>query len=273
VFDIGVMFWAGSDPAGTLAEFTRLGVRCGQLGVPGGLRLNCADAWKRAASDAGFRIYTVFAAFDGEDYADIPAVERTVGFVPRDTRRARGERMLAVSDFAAAMGVGSVATHIGFVPEDPHGEDYIAVRGLVRRICGHATGHGQTFALETGQESAAALRAFLLDVDRANLGINFDPANMILYGTGDPIEALDTLGPHVLSVHAKDGDWPAGAGALGHERALGDGSVGMPRFVEKLRAIGYSGVIAVEREASDPKQRLADIERGVTLLRRIASIM
>jgi sugar phosphate isomerase/epimerase len=260
------MFWAGGDPAGTLAELTRLGVECGQLGVPGDLTLDCAGAWKRAASEAGFRIYTVFAAFEGEDYADIPTVERTVGFI----RPERVERMMAVSDFAAELGVGSIATHIGFMPED-----HSALREQVRRVCGHAEGHGQTFALETGQEPAEMLRAFILDVGCANLGINFDPANMILYGTGDPMEALDVLGPHILSVHAKDGDWPAAGvpGALGQERALGEGAVGMERFVNKLRAIGYRGPLAVEREARDPQQRLIDIERGVTLLRRIASIM
>ena len=101
---------------------------------------------------------------------------------------------------------------------------------MVRRICNHAATHNQTFALETGQEPAPVLLAFLNDVAKPNLGINFDPANMILYGTGDPIEALGILASRVISVHCKDGDWPEPgiAGALGKERPLGAGSVGIP---------------------------------------------
>src|SRR6185437_11461082 len=97
-----------------------------------------------------------------------------------------------VSDFAAVIGAPGIATHIGFVPESHSDPDYVAVRDMVRRVCDRAASHNQTFALETGQEPARVLMAFLNDVARPNLGINFDPANMILYGTGDPIEALDS---------------------------------------------------------------------------------
>ena len=104
-------------------------------------------------------------------------------------------RTLAVSDFAARLGVGSIACHVGFVPEDAGHPDYVAVREMVRQVCDHAATHGQTFALETGQEPANVLLAFIRDVDRANLRINFDPANLILYGTGEPIGALDSARP------------------------------------------------------------------------------
>src|SRR5260370_32578462 len=139
----------------------------------------------------------------------MPTVQRTVGFVHAETRQERERRTYDVSDFAARMGVGSIACHIGFVPEDPADADYGAVRDTVRRVCDHAAQHGQTFALETGQEPAEVLLRFIRDVDRANLRINFDPANLILYGSGEPIAALETLAPLVISVHCKDGDWPA----------------------------------------------------------------
>jgi sugar phosphate isomerase/epimerase len=270
-FEIGVMFWPGRDPAETLTELTRLGIRCGQLGLPGDLDLTVAPAWKSALEAAGFRVYTVFAAFEGESYADIPTVQQTVGFIPAATRPAREARMVATSDFAAALGVKSIATHIGFVPEDSTDPDYIAVREMVRRICDHAAKHGQTFALETGQEPGDVLLDFIHDVNRENLGINFDPANMILYGTGDPVEALGVLGTHVLSVHCKDGDWPAKGvpGALGEECRLGDGAVGIERFLAELRRIGYRGPLAIEREASDPARRLRDIESALQLLQSL----
>ncbi len=263
-----VMFWAGKDPSETIAELTRLGVHSGQLGIPGDLDLGCAPQWRDALNAAGFHIYTVFAAYNGEDYADIPTVQRTDGFIPHATRDERESRTLAVSDFAAVIGAPGIATHIGFVPESPADPDYIAVRDMVRRVCDHAKKNNQTFALETGQEPAKVLLAFLKDVDRPNLGINFDPANMILYGTGDPVEALGVLAPKVLTVHCKDGDWPESgvAGALGHEKALGSGSVGIPRFLEKLREVGYRGPLSIEREASDPARRMRDIESAITLL-------
>jgi sugar phosphate isomerase/epimerase len=266
--ETAVMFWAGRDPAQTIAELTRLGIRSGQLGLPGDLDLICAPQWRDAIAAAGFRVFTVFAAYTGESYADIPTVQRTVGFVPPATREERERRTVAVSDFAATIGAPGIATHIGFVPESANDPDYLAVRDMVRRVCDHAARHNQTFALETGQEPARVLLAFLNDVARPNLGINFDPANMILYGTGDPIEALGILGPRVLSVHCKDGDWPEPGvpGALGHERALGAGSVGIPRFLAKLREIGYAGPLSIEREASDPVRRMKDIESAIALL-------
>src|SRR2546423_12727212 len=127
--EIGVMFWGGKDPVETLRELKSLGVRCGQIGIPGDMELRGAGAaWRRAIAAENFTIFTAFAAFNGESYADIPTVQKTVGFIPRATRAEREKRMLAVSDFAAEVGIGSIATHIGFVPEDTGDEDYIAVR-------------------------------------------------------------------------------------------------------------------------------------------------
>jgi sugar phosphate isomerase/epimerase len=179
-----------------------------------------------------------------------------------------------VRDFAAAIGVGSVATHVGFIPEDNTHPDYVAVREMVRRVADHAARYRQTFALETGQEPAHVLQRFLNDVSRPNVGINFDPANMILYGTGDPIAALSTLGPLVLSVHLKDGDWPPRdrAEALGMERPLGQGIVGIPRFIQKLQEIGFRGPLNIEREAENQQERIADIRNAVNYLKKSWSI-
>jgi sugar phosphate isomerase/epimerase len=264
------MFWAGRDH---LAEMKSLGVRCGQLGLDGSAELNhtALDDWKSAVEQEQFTVVTAVAAYHGESYTDIPTVQKTVGFIPHHSRKEREQRTYAVSDFAAELGVGGIACHIGFVPEDSNDPDYIAVRDLVRRICDHAAAHKQTFALETGQEPAPVLLKFLKDVERPNLGINFDRANMILYGTGDPIEALDVLGPHVLSVHCKDGMWPPKnkPGALGAEWPLGEGDVGIERFISKLREIGFNGPLNIEREAEDQRQRMLDIAMAVELLQRL----
>jgi sugar phosphate isomerase/epimerase len=273
--EVGAMFWATPDPLAAIREAKSLGVRCGQLGIPGDLPLEgAAGPWKAALKAEDFTLVTAFCAYTGESYADIPTVENTVGFMPPATRKEREARTKEVSDFAAAIGVRSIACHVGFVPHDTSDPEYIAVRDLVRRICDHAAGHGQTFALETGQEPADALLSFFKDVDRGNLGINFDPANMILYGTGDPIQALGLLGKHVISVHAKDGTWPpkGAPAALGTEMPLGQGAVGMEQFFGKLKEIGFTGPLNVEREIEDRKQKLEDMRMGVNLLNRLRGV-
>ena len=272
--EIGVMFWAGRDPRETLREVKALGVSCGQLGVPGDMPLEgAADAWRIALEQENFTVVTVFCAYVGESYADIPTVEKTVGFIPETTRAEREQRTKDVSHFAAAIGVKSIACHVGFVPEDRSDPKYTAVRDLVRRICDHAALHGQTFALETGQEPAEILLEFLKDVDRQNLGINFDPANLIMYGSGDPIQAVEVLHEHLLSVHAKDGTWPPKKpeGALGTEAPLGEGAVGMDKFIAKLKQVGYKGTLNVEREIDDLEQKKIDMRKGVDLLKRLTA--
>ena len=270
--EIGVMFWAGRDPVETVRELKALGARCGQIGIAGDVPLQGAAAkWKAALAAENFPVVTAFCAYNGESYADIPTVQRTVGFIPPATRAEREGRTYEVSDFARDVGIPGIATHIGFVPEDDSHSDYVAVREMVRRVCDHAAQNHQTFALETGQEAAGTLLHFLIDVNRPNLGINFDPANMILYGTGDPVDALGTLAAHVISVHCKDGDWPPKGvpGALGEEKPLGQGSVGMERFINKLKSIHFKGPLNIEREVSDHAQRMLDIAMGVKLLEKL----
>jgi sugar phosphate isomerase/epimerase len=142
---------------------------------------------------------------------------------------------------------------------------------MVRRICDYAARNGQVFALETGQEPAHVLLEFLKDCGRPNLKINFDPANMILYGSGDPIEAVGVLAQHVVSVHCKDGNWPPAdkPGALGEEKPLGQGSVGIDRFIAKLKSLGYAGTLNIEREGQSPEQWRKDLAMAVELLARL----
>jgi sugar phosphate isomerase/epimerase len=272
--EIGVMFWAGREPKEIVRELRTLGVACGQLGIPGNYGLpGASESWKKALKEEDFVVYTVFAGFQGENYADIPTVQETVGYVPPGTREEREARTLELSDFAADLGVPSIALHVGFVPEDRSDPDYAAVRDIVGRVAAHAAKNNQTLALETGQEPAPVLLDFIRDVGRENVGINFDPANLILYGVSDPIEALDVLGHRILTVHCKDGDWPPKdqPEALGIERPLGQGAVGMDRFIGKLKEIGYTGPLAIEREIEDQEQRLKDIRAAVRLLETLRS--
>lgn len=280
--EVGLMFWGDTEPLKMIRAVKSLGIRCGHLGFTGAVPLAGLGAvYKQALADEGFVVTAVFAAYDGESYADAPTVEKTVGFIPESTRAEREARTYEVIDETAAMGVPIFACHVGFVPEDHAHPDYAPVRDLVRRICDHAAKHGISFALETGQEPAASLLHFLEDVDRPNLKLNFDPANLILYGTSEPIAALELVGQHVVSVHAKDGNWPdpAKPGTLGTEMPLGHGSVGMANFVNTLKKVGYTGPLTIEREVAldqdmdDRHQaKLAhvdDIKAAIELLRSL----
>lgn len=282
--EVGLMFWGEKTPLKTIRAVKALGLRCGHLGFAGHVPLaGAAQAWKEALDAEQFVVTTIWAAYEGESYADIPTVQNTVGFIPPATREVREARTREVIDMGAAMGISSFACHIGFVPEDAGSPDYVAVREIVRRICDYAASKGMTFALETGQEPAEDLKRFIEDVGKENLKVNFDPANMILYGTADPIEALDVVAPYVISVHVKDGNWPPKgvAGALGTETPLGEGAVGMDRFVNKLRQIGYSGPLAIEREVAldqdmDDRHKeglshLDDIRGAIALLEKLRS--
>ena len=263
--EIGCMFWVERD---TIADIAAMGVRCGQLGIGGETVITpeFISGIKAEADAHDFHLITVVASYSGEDYADLPTVQRTVGFIPPATRATRLTRTLELVDVAAQLGIGAIACHIGFVPEDKHDPNYIDVRDMVRRVCDYAASHDQTFALETGQEPARALLEFIEDVNRANLKVNFDPANMILYGSGDPHDAVRVLASKIVSVHAKDGDWPA-PGELGKERPLGKGAVDFPRFIKRLQSVGYEGPLCIEREAHDPTERVEDMRAAVPFLR------
>jgi sugar phosphate isomerase/epimerase len=270
--EIGLMFWAKENARQTLREVKLFGVSAGQLGVPGELRLQgSAEQWRSALSSENFLAVTAFCSYVGEDYADIPTVKRTVGLVPEPTRTERVSRTKEVAEFAHELGIKSVACHIGFVPHDRADTLYREIRDIARDICDHCGPLEQSFTLETGQEPAGILHQFIDDVQRPNLKINFDPANMILYGTGDPIDALRSLSKHVVSVHCKDGDWPPRnqPNALGTEKPLGRGSVDFPRFIATLKEVGYSGMLSLEREELDQQQRAADIRSGITLLKQL----
>jgi sugar phosphate isomerase/epimerase len=220
---------------------------------------------------AGIRLTAVFGGFDGESYADIPTVIRTVGLVPRESRQSRTKEMCEIADFARLLGCDAVALHIGFVPHDANDPLYQEVIAVTRQVCDHCQGNRQALHLETGQEPADTLLRFIGDVDRPNLFINFDPANMILYGSGEPIAALEKLGPYVRSVHCKDAIWAARPGQeWGAEVPLGEGAVGMENYLRTLYKISYLGPLTIEREIpQEPQRQKTEIGRAVRLLEEV----
>lgn len=232
-----------------------------------------ADKFLQKCREAGITPTVVFGGFEGESYADIETTARTVGLVPEETRAARVQEMKEIADFAKLLGVEAIGLHIGFVPKDRESSSYKGLLEVTRDLLDYAGKLGLNVHLETGQESADHLLEFLHDVGRSNLFINFDPANMILYGTGCPIEALKKVGRYVRSVHCKDAKWAPEAvrgTAWGQEVALGEGDVGMDTYLKTLLEIGYKGPLTIEREiAHDRERQKRDIGAAAALLQRL----
>ncbi|MDA8743453.1 sugar phosphate isomerase/epimerase [Rubripirellula amarantea] len=246
-----------------------------QLHTPhaGGRDAAAAAKLKTQLAEMGVRCTCVFGGFDGESYADIPTVVKTIGLVPETTRASRLAEMKEISDFAKGLDCDAIALHLGFIPEDPNDANYQAIVEVTQELCDHCENNSQFLHLETGQETAEGLLTFIDKVARANLKINFDPANMILYGTGEPIEALRELGPHVRSVHCKDGTWSDHPGeTFGEEVALGEGDVDMAAYLKTLKEIGYEGPLTIEREIpQDPVRQKAEINKAIELLKKLRS--
>lgn len=270
-FDIGLMIWANEAEA-KINTIKSLGLGGGQVGI---LWRDINSAAKRRAlakllQGSGIEWVTLFAAFEGESYADIAAVRDTVGLVPPNLRAERLELTKKLSDFACEVGIKRFAFHVGCVPENPNDAEYMPIVGMLRRLADHCRFNGQQLCFETGQEPADVLLRLIADVKESNVKVNFDPANMVLYGSGDPIEALGKLAAHVVTVHCKDGKSPTESGKLGQEVPLGQGEVGFERFIAKLREIGYEGPLTIEREITGDQQ-IADVRQGIELLRRVVA--
>lgn len=174
-----------------------------------------------------------------------PAV---LGLVPAEYRAARTETLLAGARYAKALGAEDVVTHLGFVPLNCTDRDYVGVVNAMRLITSEMHKSGQNFLMETGQEPPIVLKRLIQDVGADNLLINYDPANLMMYGSANPLDGLDMLRDYVRTVHAKDGSYPQNGYELGTEYPIGKGKVNFPKFLEKLGEIGFDGTLYVEHE-------------------------
>jgi sugar phosphate isomerase/epimerase len=199
------------------------------------------------------------------DFVDGPS---TIGVVPPASRAARMDALKQASDFAKRLGIPHVQTHCGFIPEDPKHPLYEGTVLAIRELAEHCAGNGQEFLMETGQETPTTMLRAIKDVNRPNLGVGLDTANLILYGKANPVDALDTIGPYVRSMHAKDGRWPTDPMKLGEEVPIGSGLVDFEAVFTKLHKLGYTGAVTIERETSGPQQ-IADVAAEKVYLEKI----
>lgn len=216
---------------------------------------------KQIFADAGIEIVSGMFTPLGEDYTTPQTIKETGGLLPDATWEGNLTNFRKCAEIANDMELEQVTFHAGFI--DPAVEET-----LVDRL--------RTFAdilwdvaradllLETGQETADSLNHFLAKVDRDHVGVNFDPANMLLYGMGDPIESVKKLLPHVHQVHIKDATPQPEPGVWGTEMAGGDGAVDWPAFFDVLKGASYDGDMVIEREAGN--DRIGDIRKAAAYM-------
>ncbi|HEX4590658.1 MAG TPA: sugar phosphate isomerase/epimerase family protein [Gemmataceae bacterium] len=246
----------------------RLGVDVVQIacGDPHHAAWDEGDAMPAAAKAAGFRMSGAMLGFPGEDYTTPKHIERTGGFGPKELRKERLDRFRWALDRVKQLGLTDLMLHAGFLPQvgDPERKPMLDVLAQVGDL---AKAAGVTVAFETGQETADLLRKTLDDLKSPTLKVNFDPANMLLYDMGDPLRAVEILGPDIRSVHVKDANRPKVKGEWGEEVPLGRGQANIKEFVRTLKRIGYRGPLCIEREVGDQAARVRDIEHGIKFLR------
>lgn len=222
----------------------------------------------RALKKNKVKVSTFWCGWSGPQVWDFYEGPLTLGLVPSEYRSERMNELKAGLDFAKKIGVENVATHVGFIPETPNTAEYRAIVCAVREVAQYAKNNGQYFMFETGQETPVTLRRMIEDVGLDNVGVNFDPANLILYGKANPIDALDIIGKYVRDVHGKDGCYPTDGKNLGEETPLGKGRVDYPKFIAKLKEVGYDGTVTIEREISGEEQ-IRDILDAKAYLEKI----
>ena len=211
---------------------------------------------------------SVVAGGPGPEIYDFYRGPETIGLVPRQFRDARIAHLKQASDFAKQCGIPGLQSHCGFLPENPNNPIYKEAVEAIREVASYCRKNGQSFRCETGQETPITLLRALKDVNVDNIGVNFDAANLILYGKADPVDAVDVLAPYIQGVHAKDGLYPTNPKDLGKEVPIGQGKVNFPAFIQRLKNSGYHGPLTIEREISGEKQA-ADIRQAKAYLEKL----
>ena len=270
---LGVCSW--SLQVSNIPDLVRLSAEVGAEVVQVGIGDPTHGAWDEgegfvaALQASGLELSGTMIGFPGEDFTSPATIRQSGGFGDPALRTERLGIFRYAVDKTAELGLKCLCSHAGFIPE-ADGPERSSFLDCISEAAQYAADKGVLFTMETGQETAALLRRTLDELKLSSLRVNFDPANMILYDMGNPIEAIEILGADIAHVHAKDANPPQESGQWGEEVPLGEGSVGMAAFVEALDKAGYCGPLVVEREVGDQQERVAASKQGISVLRGLA---
>jgi len=227
-----------------------------------------AEKIKTMVDEHNIKISSLWVGWPGPaiwDFIDGPS---TLGLVPKEFRFERMKALKKGADFAKLMGITDITTHVGFIPENPSTTEYMETVMIIRDVARYCKKLGLYFNFETGQETPITLLRTIQDIGLDNLGINLDPANLLMYGKGNPQDAVDMYGEYIRGVHVKDGMYPTDGRSLGKETPVGEGMVDFPVLIKKLKEHNYNGALIIEREISGPQQK-EDILKAKALLEEI----
>lgn len=268
---IGACSWSlqARDPAQLAELLTSVGVDCVQLHLDP-VR---TGAWSEAETlrelaRAKIEVRSGMMSMEGEDYSTLESIRHSGGVRPSSTWNSNRAAAQANAKLARRFGIDLVTLHAGFLPHDRRDAERESLLGRLRELVDIFSAEGVRVGFETGQENAATLQEAWTDLGRATAGVNFDPANMILYGMGDPVETLRALGSHVLQIHAKDAIATKLRGTWGEEVRVGTGQVDWPAFFAVVREKKISVDWMIEREAGG--KRIDDMRAARELLERFA---
>jgi len=264
---LGLIINVGEDPDSSLAKVQNLGLPTCQAFVDD-FTPDLAGRLRQALDKHAIEATSLVVGGPGKEIWDFYQGPLTIGLVPRETRAARIAHIKKASDFAKQCGIPAVQTHCGFIPENPNDELYRETVMAMREVAAYCKGNGQKFRYETGQETPITLVRAIQDVGLENQGVNFDLANLILYGKANPVDAIELLGPFVQGIHAKDGLWPTNPKELGEEVPIGRGKVDFPRIIKRLKELNYRGAVTIEREISGARQ-LEDVRAAKAYLEKL----
>ncbi len=270
---LGVCSWSlrPGSPEDLVAKICATGCRAVQLALDP-IRTgqwNEEETFERL-DNAGIAVRSAMMATLGEDYSTIESIERTGGIRPDETWDANLEAARDLAEITGRRGIGLVTFHAGFLPADERHPERRRMLDRLRELAAIFYDTGTRIGLETGQESATTLLGVLEDLKGRGVGVNFDPANMLLYGSGDPIDALRRLAPHVSQIHIKDATPSPAPGAWGEEVPAGAGEVDWHAFFGVIGTMLPTIDLMIEREAGD--DRVADIRLARDLVSRFRGI-
>ena len=264
---LGLIIGSGSDPDAAMAKVHDLGLPTCQVYVEV-IEDSLAGRLRRALNKYQIEATSLVVGGPGKEVWDFYGGPLTIGLVPRETRDARIAHIKKASDFAKQCGIAAVQTHCGFIPENPNDPVYKETIAAMRDVAEYCQRNGQNFRYETGQETPITLVRAMQDVGLNNQGVNFDLANLILYGKANPVDAIELLGPYIQGIHAKDGLWPTNPKELGPEVPIGKGKVDFPQIIARLKEMNYRGAVTIEREISGPQQ-MEDVRASKAYLEKL----
>jgi sugar phosphate isomerase/epimerase len=263
---LGLILGIGRDPDAAMAKVRDLGLPTCQVYVDE-IEPELAGSLRRALEKHRIEATSLVVGGPGKEVWDFYQGPLTIGLVPRETREARITHIKRASDFAKLCEIFAVQTHCGFIPENPNDALYKETVQAMREVAAYCKHNGQNFRYETGQETPITLVRAMQDVGLDNQGVNFDLANLILYGKANPVDAIELLGPYVQGIHAKDGLWPTNPKEL-EEVPIGHGKVDFSRIFARLKELKYRGAVTIEREISGPQQ-VEDVRAAKTYLEKL----